>query len=377
MQNLEYSVSMVADIGFKVNPTCRYIKSIGISFEGRHGVRCFLQKVKEEKSMIIVTGGAGFIGSVFIKKCNDEGIDDILIVDRLSDSEKWRNLVDLSYVDFIHKDDFPVMLDANLAKNIDAIIHMGACSATTETDGDYLMRNNFHYTKNLAMYCMEHDIRFIYASSAATYGDGEEGFSDHHDTIPSLRPINRYGYSKQLFDHLAYKKEWLDAIVGLKFFNVFGPNETHKGAMKSVVCKAYTQINNTGQLNLFKSYNDTYPDGGQMRDFVYVLDIAEILFWLMQNPSVNGIFNVGAGKARTWNDLANAVFSAMNVPLKINYIDMPEDIRGHYQYYTEADMTKLKNAGCPVVCRSIEDGVRDYVLRYLHVIPAKFQKLPV
>jgi ADP-L-glycero-D-manno-heptose 6-epimerase len=316
--------------------------------------------------MIIVTGGAGFIGSAFVWKLNQEGIDNIIIVDRLGTSIKWKNLVNLRFVNYIHKDDFLEMIYNDTPPfNIDAIIHMGACSSTTERDADYLWHNNFVYTKQLADWALEHEARFIYASSAATYGDGTQGFSDNHKMIPRLKPINMYGYSKHVFDLWVLRQKLENKMAGVKFFNVFGPNEYHKGDMSSVVFKAFHQIQETGKVRLFKSYKPPYKDGGQMRDFVYVKDCVNIMWWLFKNPRANGIFNLGTGKARTWNDLIKAVFAAMKKKPNIEYIDMPETLRGQYQYFTEADMSKLKKAGCPVKFSSLEDAVRDYVIHYL------------
>ncbi len=315
--------------------------------------------------MYIVTGGAGFIGSAFVWKLNELGIDDILIVDNLGTTQKWKNLVNLRYYDYLHKDDFLEELYASRFSRIESIIHMGACSSTTELDADYLMDNNFHYTKELAKYCLANNIRFIYASSAATYGDGSLGFSDDHSIIPKLKPLNMYGYSKQLFDLWALKKEILDKIVGIKFFNVYGPNEYHKGDMKSVVCKAYYQIKETGKLKLFKSYKPEYKDGEQKRDFVYIKDCVDVMAWFLERRDVNGIFNLGTGKARTWNDLAKATFSAMGLETNIEYIDMPEAIRDKYQYFTQADMKKLQDAGYKRKFTSLEDAVKDYVQNYL------------
>jgi len=316
--------------------------------------------------MIIVTGGAGFIGSAFVWKLNQEGIDNIIIVDRLGTSDKWKNLVNLRFVNYIHKDDFLEMIDTDMVPfEIDAIIHMGACSSTTERDADYLWHNNYAYTKILAEWALERDVRFIYASSAATYGDGTNGFSDNHKTIADLKPINMYGYSKQVFDLWVLRQKLENKMAGIKFFNVFGPNEYHKGDMSSVIFKAFHQIRGTGKVRLFKSYRKEYKDGGQMRDFVYVKDCVNVMWWLFKNPKANGIFNLGTGKARTWNDLIKAVFAAMKKKTNIEYIPMPEALRNQYQYFTEAEMSKLKKAGCPVKFSALEDSVHDYVTKYL------------
>ncbi|RLC12016.1 MAG: ADP-glyceromanno-heptose 6-epimerase [Deltaproteobacteria bacterium] len=315
--------------------------------------------------MIIVTGGAGFIGSAFVWKLNSEGIDDIIIVDKLGASEKWRNLVNRHFLDYIHKDKFLNILCENRLTNISAIIHMGACSSTTERDADYLMENNYGYSKALAEWACKNNVRFIYASSAATYGDGSRTFSDDDATTATLQPLNMYGYSKHLFDLWALRNRLSGKITGIKFFNVFGPNEYHKGDMVSVVFKAFHQIVETGRVKLFKSYRNEYRDGEQMRDFVYVLDCVNIMWWFLQHPEATGIFNLGSGTARTWNDLAKAVFSALGRKTLIEYIEMPESIRDRYQYFSEARMEKLASAGCSLRFRSLEDAVHDYVVNYL------------
>ncbi len=316
--------------------------------------------------MYIVTGGAGFIGSVIVWRLNQEGIEDTLIIDDLAQTEKWKNLVNRKYKDYIHKDKFINLIrNDKLSGNIDAIIHMGACSSTTEKNADYLAENNYRYTKTLAEYALLKGIRFIYASSAATYGDGSLGFSDDDKLTPKLKPLNMYGYSKQMFDKWVLNKGIIDKVVGLKFFNVFGPNEYHKGEMSSLIFKAYHQIKDTGKIKLFKSYRSEYKDGEQKRDFVYIKDCMDIIWHLIQNNKVNGIFNLGTGTARTWIDLANAVFYAMEKTPNIEFIDMPENIKSKYQYFTEAKMKKLKSTACPVNFRSLEDAVADYIRNYL------------
>ncbi len=316
--------------------------------------------------MIIVTGGAGFIGSAFVWKLNKEGIEDIIIVDRLGTTDKWKNLVNLRFEDYIYKDDFLNMLcDDALPFEISAIVHMGACSSTTERDADYLWENNVLYTRTLAEWAIGRNIRFIYASSAATYGDGKQGFSDDHGKISELKPINMYGYSKQVFDLRVLRHSWENKIAGIKFFNVFGPNEYHKGDMTSLIYKAFYQIKETGKVKLFKSYKPEYKDGGQMRDFVYVKNCIDVMWWFFKNNDINGIFNLGTGKARTWNDLISAVFDAMGLDTNIKYIEMPEALRNQYQYFTQAEMDKLHTAGCPITFSSLEDSVRDYVVNYL------------
>ncbi len=316
--------------------------------------------------MIVITGGAGFIGSAMVWELNRRGYTDIVVVDNLATTTKWRNLVGLSYTRYVHKDEFLTRL-ASLAQDgpVEAVIHMGACSSTTEADCDYLMRNNLEYSKAMFRLAREHGARFIYASSAATYGDGGQGFDDADEVMPTLRPLNMYGYSKHLFDLWLARKNALDQVAGLKFFNVFGPNEYHKDDMKSVICKAFSQISDTGRLKLFRSYRPDYADGEQRRDFVYIKDCVRVMDWLLKHPDVGGIFNVGTGQARTWNDLARAVFAAMGREPQIDYVDMPETIRDKYQYYTCADLTKLAGRGCDAAFRPLEDGVTDYVQNYL------------
>ena len=317
-------------------------------------------------SNIIVTGGAGFIGANVVKRLNELGEDKIFIVDNLSISEKWKNLVDLSFEDYIHKDRFIDELKKDKFKlSVKAIIHLGARSSTTEKDVDFLMENNYEYTKELAKWSIKSNVRFIYASSAATYGDGSIGFSDNHYLIPKLRPLNAYGYSKQIFDLWALKKGFLDKIVGLKYFNVFGPRENHKGDMRSMVLKAYEQIKRDGKIRLFKSYNPKYKDGEQLRDFIYIKDAVEITLFFLEHPKLNGIFNVGTGIPRSWNDLAKAVFSALGTNPKIEYVDMPNEIRDKYQYFTKAEMEKIRKSGYTKPTLSLEEAVKDYILNYL------------
>lgn len=317
-------------------------------------------------SYIVVTGGAGFIGANVIKRLNESGEEKIIVVDNLNSSEKWKNLVELSFEDYVHKTKFIEMIkNETFTRAFRAIIHLGARSSTTEKNVEFLMENNYNYTKELAKYCLANNVRFIYASSAATYGDGSRGFSDEHALIPLLRPLNAYGYSKQIFDLWALKNGFLDKIVGLKYFNVYGPGEWHKGEMRSMVLKAYEQIKKDKKIKLFKSYNTLYKDGEQLRDFIYVKDAVEMTIFFLEKTELNGIFNVGTGIARSWNDLANAVFSALRMQPEIEYIDMPEEIKNKYQYFTKAEMTKLKSAGYNNPTFSLEDAVRDYILNYL------------
>lgn len=315
--------------------------------------------------MIIVTGGAGFIGSVLVSYLNKKGKEDIIIVDNLGKSEKWKNLVGKKYLEYIHKDRFIEEILEGSFPQIEAIIHMGACSSTTELDADYLYQNNTEYTRILMEWSLENNVRFIYASSAATYGDGSLGYSDQHTDLFQYRPLNMYGYSKQFMDEIALRMGYIDSVCSLRFFNVYGPNEYHKGSMTSVVYNSFNQIKENGSVKLFKSYNEKYLDGEQKRDFVYVKDVAKIIWWLLNNPSVNGVFNLGTGQARSWNDLAKAVFTALDLEADIEYIDMPKHLKGKYQYFTQADNNKLVEAGWNRGFTSLEEGVKDYVQNYL------------
>jgi len=313
----------------------------------------------------IVTGGAGFIGSQLVKALNEAGETNILIVDRLGETEQWRNLNGLQFEDYLDKEDFLELLPSASWKGVRTVYHLGACSATTETDADYLAFNNYRYTKTLCETCLRHKVRFVYASSAATYGDGSLGYSDRDEDTPKYRPLNMYGFSKQMFDCWALKNGLFDRIAGLKYFNVYGPGEAHKGDMRSVVHKAFGQIQQTGAVTLFKSYRPDYPDGGQVRDFVYVRDAVAQTLWLGAHPEVGGLFNCGTGIPRTWTDLAQAVFAAMEREPKIAFVEMPEALRGKYQYYTCAAMDKIRAAGFDRVFHTLEEGVADYVRQYL------------
>lgn len=316
--------------------------------------------------MIVVTGGAGFIGSAIVWKLNKLGTDNIVIVDRLGETEKWKNLVGLKYANIYHKDEFIGMIeDDSVPFEIEAIIHLGACSATTEKDADYLLYNNFKYTQSLCAYCLEKDLRFIYASSAATYGDGANGYLDDEENLDVLKPLNMYGYSKHMFDLWAKREEILDEIVGIKYFNVFGPNEYHKNDMRSVIHKAFGQINETGKVKLFKSYKEQYEDGKQMRDFIYVKDAVDMTLHFLEHRDKNGLYNVGTGNARTWVDLVTSIFNSMNLEPNIEFIEMPNELKGKYQYFTEANIDKIKSAGYTNKITSLEDAVDDYVKEYL------------
>ena len=315
--------------------------------------------------MIVVTGGAGFIGSAIVWQLNQRGEKNIIIVDELGTDEKWKNLVGLQFNDFVNKHEFLKDVVNGKYSDVSAVIHMGANSSTTEKDADHLLTNNFLYTKTLASFCLEKSIRFIYASSAATYGDGSLGFDDDENKCTSLRPLNMYGYSKSLFDIWAVNHNAIKEIVGIKYFNVYGPNEYHKGDMRSVVHKAFEQVRDTGKVKLFKSRNPNYKDGEQMRDFVYVKDAVNMTLYFLDNKDKNGLFNVGSGKARTWNDLVKALFEAMDKPVNIEYIELPEHLADKYQYFTEANISKIKKAGYKDKITSLEDGVTDYVKNYL------------
>jgi ADP-L-glycero-D-manno-heptose 6-epimerase len=317
--------------------------------------------------MIVVTGGAGFIGSSIVWALNQRRKDNILIIDHLgTDNEKWRNLAPLRFLEYMEKDSFIDCIEEDsLPDNISCIIHMGACSSTTETDNTYLVKNNFKYSQAIASYCLDKHIRLIYASSAATYGDGQVGYCDGFENLEALRPLNMYGYSKQMFDLWAKRNNVFDEMVGLKFSNVYGPNEYHKNSMKSVALSAFEQIQQTGSVKLFKSYRSEYNNGEQMRDFVYIKDIVSIVLHFLDHPEVNGLFNAGSGHARTWNDLTNAVFKALDKEPNIEYIDMPESLKEKYQYYTELDMTNLVKSGFTTKLKSLERNVKDYVQNYL------------
>lgn len=315
--------------------------------------------------MIIVTGGAGFIGSCLVRELNNNGIYDILIVDRLRNASKWKNLLGKRFTRYIDKDDFRIMFLNGEFDNekIETIFHIGACSSTTETDCDYLFENNYNNSIDLAQFALTKNIRFIYASSAATYGDGSNGYSDNE--FYGLMPLNPYGMTKHLFDLWVIQNGFDKILTGLKFFNVFGPNEYHKDDMASMVYKSFLQIKEKGYVKLFKSNTSEYPDGGQMRDFVYVKDVTKILIDIYNNKAFSGIYNIGTGNARNWNDLVKAVFNAMNLEPEIEYIDMPEQLSKQYQNFTEADMSKLKSSNPLLSFMELEESVEDYVKNYL------------
>lgn len=313
----------------------------------------------------IVTGGAGFIGSNIVAELNRRGHEDILIVDELNSDIKKSYLADLKFDEYLDKAVFRQRFLDGGQEKVSTVFHLGACSSTTETDEAYLNDNNFGYTRDLCEWSIENGARFVYASSAATYGDGTLGYSDLDSVTPTLKPLNLYGESKQKFDMWALENGVLDRIAGLKYFNVYGPREDHKGDMRSIVNKSYAQVLETGRIRLFKSYKPEYEDGKQERDFVYVRDAVKVTLWLHDNPGISGIFNCGTGAARTWVDLANALFAAMGKEPNIEFIEMPESIKDKYQYHTCADMKKLRGAGYADEFTTIEEGVRDYVESWL------------
>lgn len=325
--------------------------------------------------MIIVTGAAGMIGSAVVWKLNELGRNDIIVVDKLRTEEKWLNLRKRDYADWVDRDDlFKWLENPENAEKITGVIHMGACSATTEKDGDYLMTNNYEYSKKLWNFCAEKNIKYIYASSAATYGAGEQGYNDRvtPEELKKLQPLNKYGYSKKIFDDWAFKqekkpKQW----QGLKFFNVYGPQEYHKGRMASMVFHTYNQFMENGKVKLFKSHKFGYRDGEQLRDFVYLKDVVDIICFMLRNNVESGVYNIGTGKARSFLDLSMATMISatkdknLKVDSVVEFVPMPEDLRGRYQYFTQASMDKLRDAGYHKEFTALEDGVKDYVENYL------------
>jgi len=312
---------------------------------------------------ILVTGGAGMIGSAVVWKLNQLGYQQILIADRLDLSEKWRNLVPLQFVDYVDGEDLLKTLPQ--LGEVDTIFHLGACSATTEKDSAFLMRNNFEYTKTLAHWALSKGARFVYASSAATYGAREDDFREDLP-LDSLRPLNMYGYSKHLFDQYALRAGFAERVVGLKYFNVFGPNEDHKGEMRSVVHKAFHQIRSTGKLELFRSHRPDFEDGCQQRDFLYVKDAVAMSIHLADAPEAGGLFNLGSGHAHTWLDLGRAIFAALDLEPNIDFIPMPDHLRGKYQYRTCATIDRLRGAGYSAAITPLADSVADYIRNYLN-----------
>jgi len=319
---------------------------------------------------VLVTGGAGFIGSALVWALNRRGCDNIVVCDRLGTDEKWRNLTALRFTDYIEADDLLPRLQSGALGKFDLVLHLGACASTTERDAGFLIRNNYEFTRDLAAWALAQKpggrtTRFVYASSAATYGDGSAGMREDDNQLDKLRPLNMYGYSKHLFDLHARRAGFLNQVVGLKYFNVFGPNEDHKGDMRSLVHKSFAQVRTEGVIRLFKSYRKEYKDGEQKRDFLYVKDATAMTLHLAATPKAGGLFNIGSGKARTWTDLAKAVFTALDRKPKIEFVEMPEAIRDKYQYFTEANLTRLRVAGYTAVVTSLENAVGDYIRNYL------------
>ncbi|WP_118972177.1 ADP-glyceromanno-heptose 6-epimerase [Taibaiella koreensis] len=319
------------------------------------------------EDVIAITGAAGFIGSCLVAHLNHLGFEQLVLVDDFSDEKKVFNLRDSKYLYKVHREQFAEWLKTHPDK-IKAVFHLGARTDTTDPDYEVFRTLNLEYSKGIWEYCVAHHVPLVYASSAATYGKGEQGYKDDEALIPKLKPLNAYGISKNEFDIWALEQKHRPPFwAGLKFFNVYGPNEYHKGRMASVMFHAYQQIKDRGYIRLFRSHNPEYKDGAQLRDFIYVKDLLSVMVWLMKQRPQNGIYNLGTGVARTFNDLANTLFSVLNIPGKIEYIDTPEDIRENYQYYTEADMSKLREAGYDQPFFTLEQGIADYLVRYLEL----------
>lgn len=317
---------------------------------------------------VLVTGGAGFIGSALVWALNQRGVDRVVVVDRLGTTDKWRNLAPLRFEDYLEAEDLLAPLESGALGRFDTVLHMGACSSTLERNATYLVHNNFEFTKRVAAHTLANTGHFLYASSAATYGDGDAGMSDADQSVAGLsrlRPLNAYGYSKQLFDQYAAAHGLLSRMVGLKFFNVYGPNEAHKGEMRSLVHKAYDQVCDTGAVKLFRSYRPEYKDGEQRRDFVYVKDVVNMTLHLATNASASGLYNIGSGEAHTWIELMSAMFAAMGREPKIEFIEMPLAMRDRYQYFTQADIGRLRSAGYTAAPTPLRDAIADYVQGYM------------
>jgi ADP-L-glycero-D-manno-heptose 6-epimerase len=320
---------------------------------------------------IIVTGGAGFIGSALLWALNNRGETNVLVVDEVDHAEKERNLAPLKYDQLIGIHEFrQQLIDGDLdQEDISTVFHLGADSSTTTTDWDYLQDNNVAYSQDIIRWCVDREARCIYASSAATYGDGSAGFSDDHELFDHLTPLNMYGKSKLEVDLWARDSGYLDNIVGLRYFNVFGPNERHKEKMSSLINKRFDQVNRDGYIELFKSYDNNYPDGEQERDFIYIKDAVDATLFFQDNNDINGVFNIGSGHPHTWNDVAASMFSALKKQVDIRFIEMPETLKKHYQYHTQADISKLREAGYQTDFTPISDAIDDYIINFL--IPDK------
>lgn len=317
--------------------------------------------------MIIITGAAGFIGSGLLWALNQRGRTDVIIVDDIDHEEKEHNIAPLHYEQRWGIDEFRQKLKNSQLDDagIEAVLHLGAISATTETDWHRLLKYNVEYTQDSIRWCADRDIHCIYASSGATYGDGSHGYSDDHELFDQLEPLNLYGKSKLLVDVWARDGGYLDQVVGLRYFNVYGPNEYHKGFMSSVITKKYEELKREGIVRLYKSYRPDIADGEQKRDFLYIKDAVEATLFFLDHPPSNGVYNIGTGTARTWNDVARAMFAAVNKPEHIEYEEMPDNVRKHYQYYTQADISKLRAAGYTKDFTSIETAIKDYLPTYL------------
>ena len=344
------------------NPDC--VPLSWLQRGGRRGREAALMSDQVFSGKIIVTGGAGFVGSALIWALNRRGVDNILVVDRLRSTDKWRNLASLRFDDYLEAEQLRERLvEGRGLEGVTCVFHLGACSSTTELDCTYLMDNNYGYTRDLASWALERQVRFVYASSAATYGDGRHGYGEDVP-LNRLRPLNPYGYSKHIFDLYAQRRGWLERIVGLKYFNVFGPNEGHKQDMRSMVCKAFEQISSSGRVGLFRSHHPDYADGQQKRDFLYVKDAVAMTLHLAASQEA-GLFNLGSGQASTWLDLIGPVFTASGREQHIDFVDMPEVLRTRYQYYTCADMTRFRATGYREPMWKLDAAVQDYVSNYL------------
>ncbi len=312
--------------------------------------------------MILITGATGFIGSAFASVLNRKGRSDLILSDSFGEKDKWKNILGVDFVRFVDRNELFCFLESDeLAKKITAVVHLGACADTTQTDADYLFANNVDFSIDLCEWSTKRGVRFVYASSAAVYGDGSMGFSDSDELTLKLRPLNAYGFSKWMFDMWVLKNRMVDKVAGMRFFNVFGPNEYHKGSMASVVFRAYPLAKAEGKVRLFESHRDDYSHGEQLRDFIYIDQVTDAILYLMDNGTANGIFNVGTGVAHTFNQLAQAILEGVGKKANIEYFPMPEEIRDRYQYYTQADMTRLYGIGFP----KYEDKFQEYVEKYV------------